>query len=92
MAVFKGDVGTVITIDMQEDISNATVTEIEYKKPSGTCGTWTATIEGTDSIKYTTVSGDLDEAGDWELQPYIDLPGWEGRGTAVTLDVEATTC
>jgi len=32
-------------------------------------------------------TGDLDVVGDWELQTYVEMPGWKGSGELVTLRV-----
>lgn len=64
------------------DLSAATVKQLKLRKPSGTVVTKTAdfTTDGSDGkIEYTTEDGDLDTAGDWQLQPYLELPGWQGH-------------
>jgi len=42
-------------------------------------------LEGTNTIKYTTGADDLDVAGVWKLQSYVDMPGWKGYGDVVNL-------
>jgi len=78
-----GDIGTVfeLTIKDQDDqvvpINQATVKEITLKKPSGTKVTKTAVFstDGTDGkMRYTSVADDLDVAGDWSYQGYVELP------------------
>lgn len=86
-AVFVGDVGTQIVLDCGVDISTSTVRKIEAKKPSGVKVLWTATLDGTQRISYTLQAGDLDAAGGWVLQAYIEMPGWSGRGEMARLDV-----
>ena len=34
--------------------------------------------------------GDLDVAGDWQLQAYVEFPTWKGRGEVATLKVKNT--
>lgn len=82
-----GDYGTLIKVLVKdidssgnsaaEDISAATTKNIILKKPDGTKLTKTASFstDGTDGyIQYVTVAGDIDTAGDWELQVYIVEP------------------
>lgn len=35
-------------------------------------------------------AGDLDVAGDWQLQAYVEFPTWKGRGEVATLKVKNT--
>lgn len=55
------------------DITGATETLIKYKKPSGTTGEWTATVEAVgDGIIYYDLTGDeLDEIGTWTFWAYV---------------------
>lgn len=58
------------------DISAATSKLIYFTKPSGSTLVKTAIFvtDGTDGqIHYSTVSGDLDEAGIWKIQAAIEL-------------------
>lgn len=81
-----GDVGTVLRITVTEggapvDISSATTKQIKLRDPSGNVSTKTASFysDGSDGIiQYTTVDGDLDEAGTWHLQAYLAITGWTG--------------
>ena len=90
----KDNVGVKIYVDVESDISTQTVLEINYKKPSGASGTWTATLgttqvivkgttlEANTYIYYVTQAGDIDEAGDWNVQSYVELSGgYKGGGT-----------
>lgn len=46
------------------DLTGATNLRIHYTKPDRvTTGWWPATLEGTDTVVYTT----LDAGGDWEI-------------------------
>ena len=65
---FVNDIGTVILLDTGTALAGASAVAIAYKKPSGKTGTWTGSVSATTKISYTTVSGDLDEAGIWLLQ------------------------
>ncbi len=78
--IFAGDTGTEIILDCGTDISTGTLLRIEAKKPSGVKVNWAAVLDGTTRIRYVVQSGDLDTAGRWSLQAYIEMPGWKGRG------------
>lgn len=84
-----GDVGTAIRISLagSMDLSTAVAQTIRYRKPSGDTGEWTATVVG-DTVEYITVAGDIDEAGVWYIQAYVDLTTWQGTSKAVSLRVE----
>lgn len=85
--VYKGDVGTEIVLDCGSDISNATTMEILVLLPDGNTTTWSATLEGTDSVKYVIQSGDLDMVGMYMLQAKVVTPDWSGRGETFYLRV-----
>lgn len=85
--VYVDDEGTVILIDMQEDISDATTTEINMRNSGGDT-TWTATIYNSNFLQYTIQTDDLDVAGTYLLQPYLEFPtGWKGKGETVSFEV-----
>ena len=83
--LFIGDTGTQIILDCGSNISTATILHIVCRKPDGTKVTWSGVLEGTNTIKYTVGTGDLDVAGVWKLQSYVDMPGWKGYGDVVNL-------
>ena len=39
---------------------------------------------------FVVQAGDLDVAGDWQLQAYVEFPTWKGRGEVATLKVKNT--
>jgi len=74
------------------DISGATLTEFHARTPAGVTKTWTAvfTTDGSDGLlRYTTIAGDLDEAGDWLIQAYVEDGGTELHSTSGKLVVGA---
>jgi len=79
--IHVGDIGTVFKGTVMDDtvavdISGATTKQIILKKPSGEKLTKTAIFvtDGSDGqIAYTTISGDLDEPGGWEIQAKVIL-------------------
>lgn len=87
--VYKDTVGTVIQIDMGEDVSDASTTNILVRKGEGSTTTWTASVSSTDSnvLEYTTVASDLDEVGKYYLQPSLAFSTWAGLGDTVTFTV-----
>ena len=77
--VHKNDIGTLFLVTIYDgaavvDISGATTKQILFRKPTATILTKTAsfTTDGTDGqIDYTTISGDLDTTGTWEIQAKV---------------------
>ena len=79
--IHVGDVGTVLTVTVKDDtavvnISSATTKQIILRKPSSSklekVGVFVT--DGADGqMKYTTVSGDLGESGDWSVQAKVVL-------------------
>lgn len=89
--IYKGDIGTVIsaTIDTTEDISSGDLS-FKVQKPDGSTAEWTAVyaLVGTDkTMKHTIISGELDVAGTYKVQPYIDVTSWIGRGNTFNVVV-----
>ncbi len=86
--IYVGDVGTVILINMGEDISAATTANLIVRKPGDdTDYTWTGSVYNDDYLKYTTLSGNLSVEGEYKLQPSIVLPTWSGKGETVIIRV-----
>lgn len=83
---FRGAIGKKIILSTVIDISTADTLKIQYEKPSGAVGEWTAAEETTTSISYTTTAvGDLDENGVWKFSSYISGTGLEDFGEVVEL-------
>lgn len=89
--IFVGDIGTEIILECDVDVSAGSTWEIHYVKPSGESGTWEADpVSGeVTQISYVTEVGDLDEAGDWQVQAYVELVSWEGHGEIEILTVKS---
>ena len=93
--IHKNDIGTVFQLELQEDdvavdISAAIQIDIFLGAPSGATkqSTGVFVTDGTDGkIKYTTVSGDLDEEGPWQIQAKITMPAWNGHSSIVNFNV-----
>lgn len=79
----RGDVGSVIRIAVKEngttfDISAATLKQLKVKHPDGTGSTWVPSFEsgGADGVLvYATLAADLDQAGPWTGQVYLEFVG-----------------
>jgi hypothetical protein len=73
------DVGSVFKVTIYDgatvvDLSGATSIVLTFKKPNKALVRKTATnfTDGKDGVvKYTTVAGDLDIAGNWKLQAEV---------------------
>jgi hypothetical protein len=70
-----------ITLDLGDDVNLtlATVVEVEYVKPDGTSGAWTATSNTATTITYDFQNGDLDQAGTYLIQGYWEIAGENAR-------------
>ena len=86
-AVYVGDVGTVITVDCGVDVSSASSLALAVRTPLGNETTWPATLASATTISYTTLAGDLSEAGTYLLQAKIDMGSWSGLGATAKLVV-----
>lgn len=85
--VFVGDVGTILLFDTGEDATAATLLEIKVTKPDSTSVIWTGT-PSSNNISYTIVTDDLDQSGEYILQPYAEFPTWSGHGSRCYLVVK----
>lgn len=98
MKIKVGDIGTVFEMTLTDqsgvvDISGATTLEFNFKKPSDT--TWTATAslvsDGTDGkLKYAFIVSDLDEAGIWYAEAFIVLASGSWTSDCVEFTVYDT--
>ena len=79
--IHYGDIGVNFNITVMNgtavlDVSNADDIYIIFQRPDGSDLTKTATLvtNGTDgNIRYTSVSGDLDQIGTWQIQAKVDF-------------------
>ena len=79
--VHNGDIGTIFRLTITDtsgtaiDVSTATTKYIYFQDPSGARMQKTASFftDGTDGkIQYTSVSGDIDSVGTWQIQGYVE--------------------
>lgn len=81
--IHVNDIGTQFIVTVKDDgavvdISSATSLVIIFKKPDQTTSNKTATLytDGTDGkMTYSTVSGDLNQAGNYKIQGKVTLSG-----------------
>lgn len=88
--IHQFDIGAVIRITpaTDEDINSAVSAQIRYRKPSKIVGFWEATIVNG-ALEYVTQENDIDEAGEWFFQGYVDLVSWAGSTTVVKSKIGA---
>lgn len=90
MSIFVNQGYYLLTLETGIDISTASTKEILYKKPNGTTGAWTATLEGTTQVKYQMDNDDLDMAGSWTFQAYVVIGGLDAYGALFSIEVKET--
>lgn len=81
---------TLLTITVETSYSSlgsATVKRILFVKPNGSKGYWAGTVAGT-TLTYQVQTGDIDQAGIWKFQSYIEVGGLIGFGNIVTHNFE----
>lgn len=91
-AVYVGDIGTAIYLDTllsATDAATVTLAAIDVKKPDGTTARWVGSMVGSE-VMYATQAGDLDQAGTYRLQAYVEMPAWRGHGSTFVLEVLPT--
>jgi len=79
--IHYGDIGVNFNITVMNgtavlNVSNASSISIIFQKPDGSDLIKTATLvtDGTDgNIRYTSVSGDLDQIGTWQIQAKVNF-------------------
>ena len=98
--IHVGDVGTIfllnivddnVAVDLSGGVSGSNI--VLFKKPDGTSIQRQATFnsDGTDGrIKYTSVSGDLDQPGTWYISANVNTLGGKWTATALPFTVRAT--
>lgn len=104
MSIFVGDIGTVLRVQAVQDgaavdisSANASNKRIFYiTKPDDDATEITRNpvffTDGTDGYaQYVTVAGDLDIAGLWELQFWVQLTAWSGFLASLSFEVSAAT-
>lgn len=84
---YVGDIGTILEVDCGVDISSATTHNLMMQKPDLASVELTGTVHNTNFIRYTTIDGDLDQAGVYRIQSKVVISGWDGLGETAKLRV-----
>lgn len=77
---YVGDIGTILIIDVCNDITTATLMALDVTKPDGTTDRWVGSLSGSTSIQYVIEADDFDQAGEYRVQSYVEMPTWSGHG------------
>ena len=83
------NIKTQIIIDMKEDISSAEFVKLFVKKGNNVEIEWVCSVYQTDYLLHQVEEGDFDIPGIYKIQPYIEMPEWEGRCNTVEFTVYA---
>lgn len=81
---YVGDIGTLIEVETETDLTGNATLQLDMVKPDGTEVSWTSSIKSgaTSVAQYTIVSGDFDVAGVWYGQLYVSWDAsniWRGQ-------------
>ncbi len=87
--VYIGAVNVVVMVSIADlDISNSTSRKFVVRKPESGEVEWdNITVVGSSVLRYITQADDLDEAGMYYLQPWIEIGGWAGYGSSVSFRI-----
>lgn len=85
--IYKDTLGLTIRANTNADITLATSTTLEVRKPDGTEVSWAASIVDTYYLEHVTIVGDLDQTGKYMIQSSLTLAGWTGEGESFELFV-----
>jgi len=98
--IHVGDVGTIFRLTIVENdgvtpvpVQTATVKSILFEKGQGTKVTKTAVFftDGSDGIiQYVGLASDVDEAGNWWMQGYVEMPSGKFFSSKVSFSVQKT--
>jgi hypothetical protein len=86
--IFKGDIGTLIIVDLGTDVSTATTMEFHMVKPSGAKRIETLTAGDTNyEAEFTASSNSWTEVGTYTCQAYVEFGTDQYWGEIVKLQV-----
>jgi hypothetical protein len=74
-------------VNVCSDITTATLLRLDVTKPDGTQVQWIGSLYETTNILYVVMAGDFDQAGEYRLQSYVEMPSWQGHGDTVIFKV-----
>ena len=83
MILHNGDIGTIIRVTIKDggtavDVSSSSSVVFTAHPPQGSAKSWTAShnSDGSDGVEdYTTLTGDIDTAGEWQIQALVTFSG-----------------
>lgn len=90
-----GDIGTIMHFTIKESgvavqLFGATTKTLLLEKKDKTVISRALAFHSTVDdgvLTYTTTTGDLDQAGKWNAQIYLELPNWKGHTSKVSMTV-----
>lgn len=85
--IYVGAVDKEILLDVISDISTATLVELHVKKPSGATEEWAAMVYNDHFVRHVVVAGELDEAGVYKVQPWIEMPALKDHAQTFEMKV-----
>ncbi len=85
--IYVNDIGTIISLNCGADVSDATSAKILVKKPDNSEHEWVAEVKNSQYVEYSVLTGDLNLAGEYFLQAFIETPAWNGKGQTAVMDV-----
>lgn len=78
---FVGDIGTVVSIDLGEDLADVVDAKMIIRKPSSTEAVVVDGLVDGQEVQYVIVDGDFSEAGTYQFQAYVEFASWSGYST-----------
>jgi len=84
---YVGESGTEIRINCNRDISEASSHKAFLKRPDGTIIEFVTEIYPTNYLRFFTLPETFNTSGLYEVQPYVEIGGWAGRGKTVSFVV-----
>ena len=96
LEIHVDDIGTSFEVTLKDSngavfpIDAATTKDLLFRKPDDSVLTKAGVFvtDGLDGkLKYVSISGDLNQPGDWVLQAYIVKPGFDGHSSQSNFEV-----
>ena len=87
---YVGDSGSVILIETNIELKNATMIKINVYTPNKETKIWNAEVDLTNTkfIKYVVLAGDFAIPGTYYLQPEVAVGGFKGKGETVKIMIK----
>lgn len=78
MVLYLGEIGSPILYESSRNLALTTIRKFYVVCPDETTVEWTATLQGTNYLTYTTLLNDIDQLGVWTVTPYVEDPSFKG--------------